>query len=198
MRSRSGSRRAHAGRPPGARARPRAPRPSAAASARAVVPVQPCLEPPCAAQAEIVRVALEDGDHDVPPPVRLPPSRPPRRARAGGTAAGRARATPRAHRPRRRPAAPPRRARASASASRPPSISAAPSSASSSVMPRCVEGEQLGHPLEQADRRRQVAAGERPPPGRLEPLGTPGRRARRRASRAQPSATRYRNACSRW
>ena len=39
--------------------------------------------------------------------------------------------------------------------------------------PWIVGGEQPGNPLEQADRRGQVAADERPPPRRLEPVGTP-------------------------
>ena len=40
--------------------------------------------------------------------------------------------------------------------------------------PRIVGGEQPGNPLEQADRRGQVAADERPPSCRLEPVGRSG------------------------
>ena len=40
--------------------------------------------------------------------------------------------------------------------------------------PRIVGGKQPGNPLEQADRRGQVAADKRPPSRRLEPLGRPG------------------------
>ena len=50
--------------------------------------------------------------------------------------------------------------------------------------PRIVGGEQPGNPLEQADRRGQVAADERPPSRRPRAARTPGRRGRPRASRA--------------
>ncbi len=52
--------------------------------------------------------------------------------------------------------------------------------------PWIIGGKQPGNPLEQADRRRQVAADKRPPPGRLEPFGRPGgKRGGARVARAE-------------
>jgi len=43
-----------------------------------------------------------------------------------------------------------------------------------------IGGKKPGNPLEQADRRRQVTADKRPPPGCLEPFGRPGGKRRRK------------------
>ena len=50
--------------------------------------------------------------------------------------------------------------------------------------PWIIGGKQPGNPLEQADRRGQVAADKRPPSCRLEPVGRPGGKRGRRARRA--------------
>ena len=52
--------------------------------------------------------------------------------------------------------------------------------------PWIIGGKQPGNPLEQADRRRQVAADKRPPPGCLEPFARPGgKRGRAHVARAE-------------
>ena len=148
-----------------------------------LVPIQPRLEPPCAAQAEIVPVALEDRDHpgrrprgllqpallDVQEPEELLLDEHVRRraliVRGGSQPLRLVEHAPGLG----QPAAFDQRGAELGEQHRPP---------------RIVGGKQPGNPLEQADRRGQVAADERPPSRRLEPLGRPGGERRRRASRA--------------
>ncbi len=138
-----------------------------------LVPIKPRLEPPCAAQAEVVPEALEDRDHHgrrprgllqpallaVEEPEELLLDEHMRRhalvVRGGSQPLRLVEHAPGLG----QPAAFDQRG-AELGEQRGP--------------PRIVGGEQPGNPLEQADRRGQVAADERPPSRRLEPLGRPG------------------------